>query len=472
MNISPPVDPALSICSPAPPGTRFDIVACYNRTRGCPFFPKMPFHECRKYCGDSFGYYDPPGIFGTLTSWVLPLFALLANMHFAESTLEGLEWRWASRHLNYRWLKWLWKITKSQLPKHFVCAVQLANPIGTIWTLAVKLDIGQQLWDHCNSESPNLNPGGRRDTANLCYCLDDFGHKNFEERVNRLIQLLKSETRIRNNEIVTNIVAGYVEATSRNLAFARVRNTRRTIFAILVYIGMAISTLLASTSSSGLDYSLPHTIALRELCFFIFAQVILSSTAGAWSQQGVPQAIMKPFAKQMYEIEEDLSDGRPDLWVNLAVNEIALWDGGSYVFPPQKSKRSIARRDGEFSCAYTNRRHQRLLAMACSIVLFAFVASFVISCSTPTKGIGGRGLAEIFYILVWTVNFSIEHWKTPEIRDDDHRKKIFMLIWLKDGIISLLVLLFFFLPFIGELYSSAVMLSITPLLLICIPRLV
>ena len=56
---------------------------------------------------------------------------------------------------------------------------------------------------------------------------------------------------------------------------------------------------------------------------------------------------------------------------------------------------------------------------------------------------------------------------TQGIRDHiDHidlRRRLFMLIWLKDGIISLLVLLFFFLPFIGKPYSSAAMWSTTPL---------
>ena len=472
MNTTLSLDPAFSICSPAPSGARFNIDACYKRTTGCAFSSKVPIHLCEKYCGTSFGYYDPSGVFGALTSWVLPLFALLANMHFAESTLEGLKWPWASRNLNYCWLKWLWSKTRSQLPKHFVCSVQLANPINTIWSLAVKLDIGHQLWDHFNIQLSDLNLECRRDAANLCYCLDDFGHEYFEKRVNRLTQLLRSETIIEGPGMVLNTLPERVKETSCKLALARVRNTRHAIFAILVYIGMAISTLLASTASSGLDYSLPHTIALRELCFFIFAQVILSSAAGAWSQQWAPQAIMRTFATQIYEIENNLPDGHPHLWKHLAVNEIALWDGGSYVFRPHKSKKSLARGNNEFSCEYLSWRHLGLLGVACIIVVFAFVASFVISCSTPTKGVGGRGLAELLYIIFWIVNFSIELWKTPEIRDEDHRKNIFMLIWLKDGIFSLLILLFFFLPFIGELYSRALMQSSTLLLLTCVPRLV
>ena len=92
------------------------------------------------------------------------------------------------------------------------------------------------------------------------------------------------------------------------------------------------------------------------------------------------------------------------------------------------------------------------------MVISAFAVSFTISCLTPTTGIGGRGLAEILYIAVWAANFFGECLMTWWIND---RKQLFRLIWLKDGIISLLVLLFFFLPFIGKPCSSAVMRSIT-----------
>ena len=294
MDISPYSDSTLSVCLRAPPGTRFDISACYNRTSGCSFFPKVPIDACEDYCDSLFGPYNLSDVFAALTAWVIPLFALLANMHFADSTLEGLEWCWAPKVLNQWWLKWLWAMTKSQLPKHFICAVQLANPIGTIWSLAIKMNLGQQLWN----------------------CLDDFGHREFEDRVNRLIQLLNDPT-------ASKIVYKYIKKTSVLLAFARARNTRRTIFVILVYIGMAISTLLASTTATGLDYSQPHTIALRELCFFILAQVILSSAAGAWSQQRAPQTLIPTFAKQIRKIEMG-RDGQPGLWEQLVVEEIAL----------------------------------------------------------------------------------------------------------------------------------------------------
>jgi len=462
MNTTFPFDPAISICSPAPPGTRFDIGGCYNRTLGCSFFPKVPIYKCAEYCGSAFGYYELSDVFEAFITWVIPLLALLANMDFAKSTLITLarDWPRASKILNHCSLQWLWNPIKSQLPKHFVCSVQLANPIGTIWSLADKLDLGQRLWDHFDNDElyDALHLGdaekdrAHRDIASLCYCLDDFGYEQFESRVNRLFDLLIME-----GAGISQSVYRDVKETSRSLALVRIRNTRRTTVAVLVYGGAVVTSVLASSTSNGLDYSLPHTIALHELCFFALAQVILSSAAGGWPQQWTPQDIMRNFARKICKIEARLGkEGKPSLWEDLGEEEIALWDGGSYVFRPQKKIYSspVNQARNRFPCENGSRR-LFLPCMAWFMVVFAFAVSFTMSFWTPTTGIGGRGLAEILYIIVWTVNFIGEYYMTRRIRDridridHNYRRRLFTRIWLKDGIISLLVLLFFFLPFIG-----------------------
>ena len=470
MNITFPFDPAISNCSLAPPGTRFDIGGCYNRTLGCSFFPKVPIYKCAEYCGSSFGYYELSDVLETFITWVIPLFALLANMDFAKSTFNtpALAWPRASKILNHWSLRWLWNPIKSQLPNLFVCSVQLANPIGTIWSLADKLDLGQRLWDHFDNDklyALNLEEaerkGARRDIAHLCYCLDDFGYQKFESRVNRLSDLLMME-----DDEKRQSVYECVKETSRNLALIRIRNTRRTIFAVFVYVGAVVTSVLASTTPNGLDYSLPHTIALRELCFFVLAQVILSSAVGGWPQQWTPQDIMRNFASQIREVEANQGEGRLIIWEDLGEEEIAVWDGGSSVFRPQKKfySSSVNEDGNEFSC---ENRSPFLPCKAWFMVIVAFAVSFTMSSLTPTTGIGGRGLAEILYITVWSVNFIGEYCMTQRIRDrvdhidHNYRRRLFTLIWLKDGSISLLVLLFFFLPFIGKPYSSAAMRSIS-----------
>ena len=463
MDITPLPNPFASNCSFAPPGARFDIAACYNRTVGCSFFPKVPIGLCEEYCGSSYGDYDARDIWGALTTWVIPLFGLVANMHFAESTLHGLgsQWPWMAKILKSRSLRWL----RPHFPKHFVFAVQLANPIGTIWSLVDKLDRSQTIWNRCQEINENQldlgnderNDGEEdrfanalRDISNVCNALDDFGYDKSDNKTERLIELLGAKILIPSRDGLRSVSAAHsvykhVKVASRDLAFARIRDSLHVAFAVLVYVGNAAAALLTSSTSNGLDYALPHTIALRELCFFLLAQVILSSAAGRWAQQWMPQVVMRTFAEQILAIEEDIrredaveaisAEDAKEFWGDLGKEEIALWDGGSYVFRPQKG----------------NSNHNRrwvLSVMAWLMVAIAFSVSFTTSWLTPTTGIGGRGLAEILYFTVWNVNFFVEQlWMVQQIGEP---KKLFFWIWLKDGIISLFVLLFFYLPFIGE----------------------
>src|SRR5262245_9851852 len=112
MNTTLPSDPPLFICSQAIPGTRFDISGCYNRTIVCYFFSEVLIDKCDEYCGSSFGYYEISDVIETFITWVIPLFALLAIMDFAKSTLTTLDFN----ILNHRLLRWLWIPIKSQLP--------------------------------------------------------------------------------------------------------------------------------------------------------------------------------------------------------------------------------------------------------------------------------------------------------------------------------------------------------------------
>src|SRR5262249_20838348 len=145
---------------------------------------------------------------------------LVANMHFAKSTLHGLGNCWLripgiGKISLPQWLR-------SQLPKHFVFSMQLANPIGTIWSLADKLYLSQELWGnicekirgdddlHLGHDQENVQENGlgndrqrirfdnaRRDIAHVCNVLDDFGYRKFVQRRERLVELVKLEKPVR-----------------------------------------------------------------------------------------------------------------------------------------------------------------------------------------------------------------------------------------------------------------------------------
>ena len=334
---------------------------------------------------------------------------------------------------------------RGHVPVFFDCATLLANPVGTLWCLGVKLDLGQQVYEWCGGRvSPGLNEEKRRCVANLGYRLDDFGEGVCEEVVNRLVKLS-------NQGSVTGKVYKEVDAASRGLTSIRVRNTRRSIWAILIYVGLATVALLSSTNSEGLDYALPHTIALRELCFFILAMVILSSAVGTWSNEQAACDIIHKFAAKMEMIERSLPGEKASgIWADLKSRGIRIWDGGSYLFRPQKSLSPTPQEDDCFQIRYMGFQHIRLLVFSFIIVLSAFAVSFTMSYVTPTRGIGARGLMEIIYLSVWVANFLIDQVLTLMFKGVEGRKKLFTITWIKDGLIATLALLFFFLPFIGK----------------------
>ena len=319
---------------------------------------------------------------------------------------------------------------------------QYADPIGTISSLASKLALGSNLYEsvqRLDLTALKLPSGEEvraiRDISNILYCMDDFGSDELQERVGRVLRLLASHGRALYPDIRT---------ASRHLSQARVRNTLSSYMAIVVYIGAAFSALLKSNNSTQLDYAQPHTIALRVLCYFLLLQIILGSAAGGWSERWRLQFIMAELGERFHEYDPTFG------WLDLGTQQVLPWNGGIYCFRPHeglfyrwKSTHTFSKISIVDSC----RRHTLKLALAILAVWTTFTISFMMSWLTPTRGLGGRGVAEISYVALWTTNFLINECIGGHVKN---RKRLFFLIWAKDTIISLLVVLFFFLPFIGK----------------------
>ena len=386
---------------------------------------RLTLAQCLHYCGRGYGPYKVYDALEAITTWVIPLFVLPANMIIAE---------WSESPFPYA-------------GKIFVVSRQLADPIDTIWSLADKLLLGRRLRRHCDGLdmkalglSRDDETKAKRDITNVCYCLNDW-HDGFGKRVDRIFQLLKGPRKAD--------VLHQIKATSQNLALARVRNIFRTSTAIIVYTGAAFSALLRSNSVGGLGYAQPHTIALRVLCYFLILQVMLSAAAEGWTQQWAPQKYMKRLGKRL----DDLDDDKTLQWTSLGKKEILPWQGGIYSFRPSKRLfgSRLLQQEAERGLLFPTeaRGSQQLLLLICALlsVWASFSIAFMISWFTPTVGLGGRGVAELVFVALWTLNFVLSQWITSRIQD---RKKLFNILWVKDTIIALLLLCSFFLPFIGK----------------------
>ena len=414
--------------------TTFDIVQCratiddLNKMNpGIGLTYRLSLKQCEQYCGKGYGPYGFYDALDAIITWVIPFLALAANMNFTETTLLPLP-------LGGRL---------------FVFAHQFANPVDTIFSLASKLDLGRRLRKHCDTlELGVLRLKGdelanaKRDIANVCYCSEDFGHDTFEERVNRIFELLQSPY---GTDIFRTI-----KTASRDLALARVRNILRTTVAVLVYVGAAFTALSKTNTTSRLGFAQPHTIALRELCFFLLLEIVLSAAAEGWPHQWTPQSSLHALGAELHRYDPLFG------WQSFARKEIEPWDGGIYSYRPQKMLlwRRPGRRNNQrhkFSSGYGSGRHKLLLALAFLSVLIAFSISFLMSWNTPTVGLGGRCVAEITYLVVWISNFVLEECMAGRIKN---RKRLFNCVWAKDTLISFLIILFFLLPFIGEFVGT------------------
>lgn len=382
--------------------------------------PVLNLQQCYKYCGTGYGSYNTYDALEAITTWVIPLLQLAANTNSIDS----------ARYFG----------------KAFVFFHQFADPIGTTWNLALKLDLGRRLQRHCEGLelghlklSPLETKRARRDLANLFYSLHDFGHADFEVRVNRLCSLVQGPEGKKYYHDIRSV--------SLDLALARTRNIIPTFAAISVYLAAAFATLLRSDQNSSLIFAQPHTIALRVLCYFLLLQIVLSSAVGGWPSQWTPQSFLKKLGERLQDHDSEFRQ-----WERLGEVEIELWDGGLYTFgPPRRSiavplDQHLINDTLRFSSQAHGRRQTLLLSLAFFSLFSSFAIAFLMSWFTPTVGLGGRGIAELTYFSVWIINFFINDWLTRCIKNG---KTLFTLVLGKDKVISLLVMLFFFLPFLG-----------------------
>ena len=173
---------------PAPEGTRFDLASCLAYALRCDLPLRLSYEQVRTTCGIDFSRYRPEDVPPAIISWVVPLFVLLANMHFIKSSLSGLQTPWDGRDRGLRGLISAW------LPIQFDCSSLLANPVNALLKLSLKLDLGQQLFRLCrNSLRGVLSPQQCCCVANLCHRFYDFGAVTGSQATASLLLLLNDE---------------------------------------------------------------------------------------------------------------------------------------------------------------------------------------------------------------------------------------------------------------------------------------
>jgi hypothetical protein len=414
-------------------GRQFDSIdLCKDRVEalqqtspelGLTFLLTLP--QCYEYCGEGFGGYEIWDVIGALTGWVIPLFLLIGNLNSPRTSSRRLK---CYGH-DLGCLNFLAVVT------HL-----LANPIDFIWSQATKLDAGRRIWNRCEAIS-GLSPRQKLDLSTICFALDDF---NFGDRVDELIETARKlgqpATTGAESKELADIRAGKFEIIAQvgqELADTRGHNFRRAMLAILTYCAAVFTALIESRSTQQFPYHMPHTLALREEYYWLLLAVILSAAAGGFPSHRTSRFLLRR------------------LWAGLELREPDLppidpWTGGNYSWRFRKDLSRAPRTvGGRVVSRGGDARWALLLLLSVLPVLMAATWAFLISWYTPTVGLGGRGLAELAFLLTWLVNWIVTL-GVGRLMGELRVFAFFIFSRVKDSVLSLFMLYVLFGAFQGK----------------------
>jgi hypothetical protein len=338
---------------------------------------------------------------------VIPLFLLLSNVTYAKifSSLPDIGYRG-------NWIA--------------VISHLLANPIDFLWSLCIKLDKGRQIKIRCY-KIDILKLSEMKNLTAISFALEDF---NNGKHVEDLLRPLENQTtRAAHYEALRPIL----RPAACDLADARKHNKLHSTLAILVYGKEVFEALINAKLDGTFPYHMPHTLALRQIYYWLFLAVILSAAAGGFANQWTSHAILKRFLTARFEALKGLSlQGRIDR-PNL-LEELKPWNGGNYSWRHPKDNASG--------------RSVPLLFLVLLAVTLPVVSAFLISWFTPTVGLGDRGIMELSFAGFWVLNWVLTYVASRCWHDGG----LFRIMWwnLFWSLGSLVVL---FAAFQGELLS-------------------
>jgi hypothetical protein len=403
-------------------GRRFDsidncrarVIAANATTPALNLTFMLTLPQCYEYCGTGYGTYNIWSVLSALSSWVIPLFLLLGNVTDAKisSSLFGIQ----LGHIG-NWIA--------------VISHLLANPIDFLWSLSHKLDVGHKIKIRCDRITI-LTPNERKDLSAVSFALDDFEDGI---HVNTLLQPLE-DTSI--GVVYHTALQGIVSSAARDLADARKHNKLHSTLAILIYGKEVFEALINAKLDGTFPYHMPHTLALRQIYYWLFLAVILSAAAGSFANQWTSLAILERFLKERREALQKLGVPKNIQRDNdIALKPLEPWNGGNYSWRHRKD--GVSKRSG-------------LLFLVVPAVALPVVSAFLISWFTPTVGLGDRGIMELSFAGLWVFNWVLTLAASKILAP----QSLFRIMWwnLFCSLASLVVL---FAAFQGEFFSLSLL---------------
>ena len=346
---------------------------------------------CEVLAGPGYGTYGRANTLDSLATWVVPLLILVVNFNYPAFDQQ-------------------------------ICCNRVAialhlfgNPIHAMWALLTKLDVKRRIELRCRGYFLKM---GLRETdiwkySAILYALDDFDFsRDFENHFLRLMEIASSDN---------HSVKSACKRAAIDLTITRVKNTRRAVFAIFGYLAAITANIIRGNFSGNIALHYSHTIALRELNYWLIAAIILSAAVGGFPSEWTSVGI--------------LIDLQSKTGLDFNIQRLQPWRGGNPTWRPEKDLSVTI-------SGVSDRRHLTLALFAFASVTLAAFISFIISYFTPTRGIGVRCIIEIVYWAWWCVNAIVmytigqyrAHWTTTE--------RGWLITIVKDSIFALFTILF------------------------------
>lgn len=325
--------------------------------------PGAPAHTvgleaCEALAGPGYGTYGVGNALDAIGTWVVPLLVLVGNINYASFQRQAY-----------------W----NQL---MVALSLLGNPIHSMWALLTKLDVKRRIEARVRAELKRRNERDVWIYSTILYTLDDF---NFSEKFKKHLKILME---VANDPAKWKAKEACHQAAVQ-LKVSRVNNTRRALLAVLGYLAAISANILRSVFAEKIALHISHTIALREVNFWLLCVILLSVRVGGlpseWNSVGV-----------MMDLQSRLNESQGSD-VHFGLDRLEPWAGGNYTWRPIK--------DVSAKFSETKDSRHRILAFLCFLSVTAAMAmSVAISYNTPTKGFGVRNIVEISFWVWWCVN--------------------------------------------------------------------
>ncbi|EON66377.1 hypothetical protein W97_05474 [Coniosporium apollinis CBS 100218] len=318
-----------------------------------PSIIRMTVEQCEQICGIGWHAYEKWEVVSALATWVIPLFVL---------RLAGVGWTLPAQHGACLSTTASWPHTL------------LGNPIDVIWSHLEKLE-------HMHRT--------QQDDAALAIIritLDDF---DFDHGAQSTAKIEARETlsailiRYKNSLGHTERI-GFLEKchdAAFLLAHNRTSSTRRAALAVIAYAVALFTSLASAMAQNSAAVHTPHTLALRELYYWLISAIALSSATGAFPTEHTAWADLKPVISAISDSQFNLAPLKP-------------WTGGSYCYRPHKRIKG---------------RSIPLLGLSILAVGGAWAISFTMSWITPTRGLGCRSFMELGFFAAWVINFLVSY---------------------------------------------------------------